>query len=121
MNQAATALKGRTKKFALDILAFVRRLPATDEARDIGGQLRRAATGVAANYRAACRSRSRAEFIARVGVALEEADESALWLEILEESSLAKERRVLELRDEANQLSAIFASSCITASGNAHR
>jgi four helix bundle protein len=121
MNEAATALKARTKKFALDILGFVRRLPATDEAHDVGGQLRRAATSVAANYRSACRSRSRAEFVARIGVALEEADESALWLEIIGESGLSKERRVLELLDEANQLSAIFASSSITASENLRR
>ena len=74
-NPKADALKGRTKRFALDVLSFRRTLPATDEAADIGRQLSRAATGVGANYRAACRSRSDAEFAARIGVVLEEADE----------------------------------------------
>jgi four helix bundle protein len=79
-NPKADELKSRTKRFALEILSFRRTLPATDEAADIGRQLSRAATAVAANYRAACRSRSDAEFAARVGVVLEEADESAFWL-----------------------------------------
>jgi len=67
-------------------------------------QLIRSATGTAANYRAACRSRSDAEFIARIGVALEEADESALWLEILAEGGITKSSEALRLLDEANQL-----------------
>ena len=75
----------------------------------------RAATGVGANYRAACRSRSDAEFAARIGVVLEEADESAFWLEILTEDGISKKQQTIDLLDEANQLTAIFAASSITA------
>jgi four helix bundle protein len=121
MKPETKALKARTKQFALDILAFVRALAATDECRDIGGQLRRSGTGVGANYRATCRSRSKAEFIARINVALEEADESAFWLEVLAEGGLASGRRVHELLDEANQLCAILTTSSITATESLHR
>jgi four helix bundle protein len=102
------------KRFALDILAFLRALPRTVTTRSICEQLIRSATGTAANHRAACRSRSDIEFIARIGVALEEADESALWLEILIECGLTSSREAFRLFDEANQLSAIFAKSRIT-------
>jgi four helix bundle protein len=114
-NPKADELKARTKRFALDVLSFRRTLPATDEAADIGRQLSRAATGVAANYRAACRSRSDAEFAARVGVVLEEADESAFWMEVLTEAGISKCPQAVDLLDEANQLTAIFAASSITA------
>jgi four helix bundle protein len=83
MNEQAEELKDRTRKFAIDVLLFARGIPDTDEGRIIGRQLIRAGTGVGANYRAVCRSRSRAEFIAKIGVALEEADESAFWLEVI--------------------------------------
>jgi four helix bundle protein len=115
MNPEAELLKKRTKQFALDVLAFVRSLPRTIATRTIGEQLIRSATGTAANYRATCRSRSDIEFIARIGVALEEADESALWLEILSEGGFVKSTEAVRLLDEANQLSAIFAQSRITA------
>jgi four helix bundle protein len=121
MNEQAEALKKRTKKFTLDVLAFVRTLPATDEARQIGRQLIRSGTGVGANYRATCRSRSPVEFVARIGVALEEADESAFWLEVITEGDIAKGKRVFELLDEAAQLSAILAASSITANENLQR
>jgi len=114
MNPEAEALRKRSKQFALNVLAFLRTLPRTVTTRSIAGQLIRSATGTAANYRAACRSRSDVEFIARIGVVLEEADESALWLEILVESGLATSREAWRLLDEANQLSAIFAKSRIT-------
>ena len=115
MNPETEALRNRTKKFALDILRFVRTLPATDEQRDVVGQLRRSGAGVGANYRATCRSRSRPEFIARINVALEEADESAFWLEVLVETGMSAGRTARELLDEANQLCAILAASSITA------
>jgi four helix bundle protein len=89
-NPKADELRARTQRFALEVLSFRRTLPATDEAGDIGRQLSRAATGVGANYRAACRSRSEAEFAARIGVVLEEADESAFWLELLTEGEISK-------------------------------
>jgi four helix bundle protein len=114
-NSKADELKARTKRFALDVLSFKRSLPGTDEATDIRRQLSRAATAVAANYRATCRSRSDAEFAARIGVVLEEADESAFWLEILTHDGLSKQQQALALLDEANQLTAIFAASSITA------
>jgi four helix bundle protein len=114
-NPKADGLKARTKRFALDVLWFRRTLPATDAASDIGRQLSRAATGVGANYRAACRSRSDAEFAARIGVVLEEADESAFWLEILTEDGISKCQQAFHLLDEANQLTAICAASSITA------
>jgi four helix bundle protein len=119
-NPKAEELKARTKRFALDVLSFRRTLPATDEASDIGRQLARSATGVGANYRAACRSRSDAEFAARVGVVLEEADESAFWMEITIESGISSGSRALQILDEANQLTAIFAASSIAARRHAH-
>src|SRR5689334_2394419 len=114
-NPKADELKARTKRFALETLSFRRTLPATDEATDIGRQLLRSATAVAANYRAACRSRSDAEFAARIGVVLEEADEAEFWLEVVTEGAISKHPRAFELLDEANQLTAIFAASSITA------
>ena len=114
MNPEAEVLKKRSKKFALDVLALVRTLPTTVESRSIGNQLIRSSTGTGANYRAACRSRSDDEFIARIGIALEEADESAFWLEIITEGGLSNAREAFRLLDEADQLSAIFAQSRIT-------
>ena len=104
----------RSKQFALDVITLLRTLPRSAEARSIGEQLIRSATGTAANYRAACRSRSDAEFVARIGVALEESDESALWLEIITDAGLSRTREAFRLLDEANQLSAIFARSRLT-------
>jgi four helix bundle protein len=80
----ADDLKKRTKQFALRVLKLVAALPQTVAGRAIGGQLARAGTSVGANYRAACRGRSRAEFIAKLGTVEEEADESAYWMEVIE-------------------------------------
>ena len=111
------AMKARTKTFALDVLEFVRGLPPSEPLRGIGRQLTRSATAVGANYRSACRSRSRSEFIARIGVVLEEADESACWFEILVEQRSALDReRATVLLDEADQLTAILAATRISAS-----
>ena len=115
MTQQADDLKKCTKQFALDVIRFVRTLSNTDEARAIGRQLLRAGPGVASNYRSACRARSRAEFVSRIGVALEEADESALWFEILTESAISRTREAFRLLQESDELSAIFAASSITA------
>lgn len=79
-------LKARTKQFAVDVIKLCRAIPASPDGRVVAGQLLRASTSVAANYRAACRGRSRAEFIAKLGVVLEESDESLLWLELIAES-----------------------------------
>src|SRR5439155_12164155 len=115
MNPEAEAIKARTKTFALDVLAFVRTLPATDECHDIGDQLRRSGTSVGANYRATCRARSRAEFISKINCALEEADESAFWLELLTEGAITSGRTAWDLLGEADELSRIFVASSITA------
>ena len=104
-------LKKRTKQFALRILKLVAALPRTIAGRTIGGQLARSGTSVAANYRAACRARSKAEFISRLGVVEEEADESALWLELIMEDELMKKGLVEPLWIEADEIVAIMTSS----------
>lgn len=121
MEHTPVALKRRTKLFALDVLKFVSREPFTEPTRNIRQQLIRAATSVGANYRAACRSRSRAEFIAKIGVTLEEADEAAFWMEILIESGQSTGQSARALLKEADELSAIFAASSLTAKANAGR
>src|SRR5438105_8959385 len=113
----ADDLKKRTKQFALRILKLVAALPNTVAGRAIGGQLVRAGTSVGANYRAACRGRSKAEFIAKLGTVEEEADESGYWLELIVDAALMKESQVKPLLQEANELTAIMAASRISASG----
>lgn len=110
-------LKLRTKRFALAIIRLVASLPRTEAARVIGGQVLRSGTSVGANYRAACRARSRAEFTSKLGVTEEEADESLYWLELLGESGLMKGERIRQLMTEANELVAIFTASRKTATG----
>ncbi len=112
----ANELKTRTKLFALRVLKLAAALPPTIEGKTIRGQLVRAGTSVGANYRAACRGRSTAEFIAKIGVVEEEADESAFWLELIIEGAFLHENRVTSLLDEANELTKIMASSRISAS-----
>ena len=104
-------LKARTKGFALRVIKLVRALPKTVEGRVFAGQLIRSGTSVAANYRAACRGRSRAEFAAKIGTVLEEADESALWLELIVEAGLLAPSRCQLLLEEAGELVAIFAAT----------
>lgn len=111
MAQKAEELKQRTKSFALRIIRLVRVLPYCPERRVVGDQLLRAGTSVAANYRAVCRSRSRAEFLAKISIVLEEADECTFWLELISEAGLIAEKRIADLRSEANQLVAIFNAS----------
>jgi len=105
----------RTKDFALRVIKLVYALPNTTAGRAIGGQLIRSGTSVAANYRAACRGRSKAEFIAKLGIVEEEADESAFWLEAIIESKLIKEKLVSDLLRGANELTAMMVLSKITA------
>src|SRR5436309_7312672 len=111
-------LKKRTKQFALRILKLVAALPNTVQGRAIASQLVRAGTAVAANYRAACRARSKAEFISKIGTVEEEADESALWMELIIEDKLLPGKKVRSLHAEASELVAIMAASCISASRN---
>jgi four helix bundle protein len=108
-------LKQRTKRFSLRVIKLVGALPKTVEGRAIGNQLIRSGTSVGANYRAACRGRSKAEFIARLGVVEEEADESAFWMELLVEGGLMKKELVEPLLGEANELVAIITASRKTA------
>ena len=111
-------LKERTKQFALRVMHLCDALPKSMKALAIGHQILRSATSVAANYRAACRARSRAEFIARIGVVEEEADETALWLELIIVDKILPDGKVVPLLSEANELVAIMASSCISARRN---
>jgi len=113
-----TDLKDRTKKFALRIIKLVDSLPNTKTSGAIGNQLLRLATSVGANYRAACRARSRADFISKVTIVEEEADESQYWREILEESGLMPHVKISELLKESAELTAIFTSSGKTAKQN---
>jgi len=108
-------LKDRTKRFAVGVISLCRELPPTLDGRRLGGQLIDAATSVAANYRAACRARSRAEFIAKLGTVLEESDESLFWLELLIDVNLVTKPRAERLLKEADELTAIFTTSLKTA------
>jgi four helix bundle protein len=111
-------LKARTKAFAVRIVKMTEVLPPTRAADMVARQLIRSATSVGANYRAACRARSHREFIAKIGVVTEEADESLYWLEILVEAEILPEARLKNLIQEANELTAIFTASSYTARQN---
>lgn len=111
-------LKDRTKRFAVRIVKLFRALPKNDEARVIGKQALRSGTSVAANYRAVCRARSNAEFIAKIGVVVEETDETVFWLELLVETEIISFRKMESLINEAKELLAIFAAAQITAKTN---
>jgi four helix bundle protein len=108
-------LRDRTKAFALRTIALFRSLSRSPDAQIMGRQLLRSGTSVAANYRAACRARSKAEFVAKIGVVVEEADECALWIELLGESGVVKKARLDQLLNEARELTAIFTASRETA------
>jgi four helix bundle protein len=101
-------LKQRTKQFAMRVMKLVGALPDSSVGRAIGCQLVRSGTAVGANYQSACRGRSKAEFIAKLGIVIEEADESAYWMELIIEGNLLKRELVEPLFEEANQLVAIM-------------
>lgn len=111
-------LKIRTKKFAVDVFNFVDKLPNRRSGNIIGNQLGRSASSVAANYRAACRGRSHAEFIAKIGIVEEEADESTFWLDIIPDTINATVEEVEPLLKEARELTAIFTAASKTAKQN---
>jgi four helix bundle protein len=116
MTTVADELRARTKRFAFNIISLVKRLPHNIATDAIARQLIRSGTGVSSNHRSACRARSRREFIAKLGVVLDEADESELWLEALIECSLAPDASsVTPLLREAGELRAIFFQSIRTA------
>jgi len=104
-------LKGRTKRFALRVIKLVGALPKTIQGRAIGSQLIRSGTSVGANYRAACRGRSNPDFISKLGIVEEEADESPFWMELIIESGLLRKDLVEPLLQEANELVAIMTAS----------
>lgn len=111
-------LKQRTKNFALDIIKFVESLPQGKTTVIIGRQLLRSGTSVGANYRAACRARSSADFIAKMGIVEEELDESIYWMELLVDSDIVSSDRIASLAKEADELLAITVSSITTAKRN---
>jgi four helix bundle protein len=108
-------LKDRTKMFALRVIRMSEALPKTRAANVITNQILRSATSMAANYRAVGRARSKAEFIAKLGVVVEEADETVFWLELLGDSGIVPAAKLQKLFDEANQLMLIFSASRRTA------
>jgi four helix bundle protein len=114
----AKALQARTKAFALRVIHMFQQLPKTDEARILGKQVLRSGTSVAANYRAACRSKSRADFISKLGTTVEETDETLLWLELLEESQIVPAPKLAPLKQETEELLRILSTSLATAKDN---
>jgi four helix bundle protein len=112
------ALKQRTKRFALGIIQLVEAVPKSRSADVLGRQLLRSGTSVGANYRAACRARSVADFISKMGIVEEEVDESIYWLELLQECKLADFDKIKTLTNEASELLAITVASIRTARNN---
>jgi four helix bundle protein len=118
---AYEALRARTFEFARRIVRLFRALPRTEEARIIGKQVLRSGTSIGANYRAACRSRSRADFIAKLNIVLEEADETQYWLDLLVAEKIVATSKLEKMQTEIAELIRIFAASIITAEGNASK
>ena len=115
MSTGPQELRDRTKAFAVRIVKLYRSLPHTADSQVVGKQLLRCGTAVAANYRAACRGRSRAEWIAKIGLVVEEADETVFWLEMLSDCDIVNSERCKDILKEACELSAIFTASRHTA------
>jgi four helix bundle protein len=115
MNPKAEELKKRTFKFALAVIAFCRSLRERWEGRELSDQLFRAGARVGANYRAACRARSHADFVVKIGHVVEEADESVYWLEIIRAADITSLAALEQLLAEAGELTAIFSQSQLTA------
>ncbi len=108
-------MKDRTKNFAKQIIFLCRKLPKNREGYLIGNQIFRSGTSVASNYRAACRGRSKAEFIAKMGIVEEEADETLFWLEIIEEVEIFDRDLISPLKRECHEILSIVVSSINTA------
>lgn len=115
MDGRTEKLRARTKDFAIRVIHLFQALPSNKEAQVIGNQLLRCGTSVGANYRSTCHARSRADFISKIGIVLEEADESVFWIELLSDLKLVKKERLDGLLQEAKELTAIFAASRQTA------
>jgi four helix bundle protein len=113
----ADLLKDRTNRFALQVIRLCRALQRSQETSIISRQLLRSATSVGANYRAVCRARSTADFVSKLGIVLEETDETLFWIELLVESGAAHPEKIASVRREANELVSIFVASLRTAKG----
>ena len=111
-------LQQRTKGFALRVLKLIEQLPNTIGGRVLANQVARSATSIGANYRAACRARSRAEFASKLGTVAEEADESLYWLELIRDGNFVPEKKLASLVSEADELTAIFTAGRRTSSNN---
>lgn len=111
----AEEMKQRTKVYALRVIRVVQALPRNDVARELGNQLLRAGTSVGANYRAACRGKSRADFINKLKIVEEECDESLFWMELLVEGDLVAAPRLAALQQEGVEILAIVVASLRTA------
>jgi four helix bundle protein len=114
-------LQDRTKKFAAEVISFVESMPRSYSTDIVGRQLIRSSTSVAANYRAAGRARSTADFINKLGIVEEEADETLFWFEMLIEAKKVKEGEILKLIQEAKEIVAIFSTAHKTAKRNRNR
>lgn len=110
------SLKKRTKNLAVDIIKLFRKLPKTDEAKIAGKQLIRCASSVAANYRAACRARSQAEFFAKLSITVEECDETLFWLELIAEAEIYNEPSIEILKSETTQILMVLSTARKTVS-----
>jgi four helix bundle protein len=117
----AEGLKRRTKEFALRVVRMFKALPRGEEARIMGRQVLRSGTSIGANYRAACRARTAKEFVSKIRIAVEEADETGYWVELLVEASIIRKTRLDPLLTECNELLAILASSQHTAESRLRR
>ncbi|NCP84287.1 MAG: four helix bundle protein [Bacteroidetes bacterium] len=115
------ALKNRTKKIGLAVISLVNELPNKPVGWAITNQIIRSSTSIGANYRAACRAKSTADFINKLKIVEEEADETLFWLEILEESGLLTAQRIIELKSEVNQILSIIVASIKTARQKANK
>ncbi len=111
-------LQKRTKKFAIETIIFLRSLPKDDEGKILKGQLIRSATSVGANYRAACRGKSTADFINKITIIEEEADECCYWFEIIEELGIGDKSKCMKLLKESKELTAIFTATARTTKEN---
>jgi four helix bundle protein len=117
----AKMMQARTMAFSVQVVKLFVKLPKTDEARVLGKQLLRAGTSVGANYRAACRSKSEADFISKMGTVVEEADESGFWLDLMESSAVCSPALIKSLKCEVDELLRIFSTSLNTAKQNIRR
>jgi len=115
-NEFAEQFRNRTKKFVVDNIKLYRSLPKTEEARIIGKQLLRSSSSVGANYRAACRARSQAEFHSKISIVVEEADESIFWMEVLIEAEVIQKPQIITLMNEANEILKVTSSARKTVS-----